>query len=86
MDLKLGDRLADERSEWQVIERPHPVELALVGGGRSLNQNADAVLARRGSSTAEGLVFGGRWERYQTAWERARARARLADVRRSSLA
>ena len=23
MDLKLGDRLADERSEWQVIGRPY---------------------------------------------------------------
>ena len=47
-----------------------------------LNQNANAVLARRGSSSkAEGRVFGGRWERYQTAWESARVRAKLADVR-----
>jgi integrase len=46
-----------------------------------LNEAADAVLARRSSSKAEGRVFGGRWERYQTAWESARERAKLADVR-----
>jgi integrase len=71
---------------WDWVDRARGVillEMTKSGRRRQipLNQNADAVLARRGSSTAEGLVFGDRWERYQTAWERARARAKLADVR-----
>ena len=72
---------------WDRVDRARGVillEMTKSGKRRQvpLNQNADAVLARRGSSPKDaGRVFGGRWERYQTAWESARVKAKLADVR-----
>jgi len=38
MDLKLGDRLADERSEWQVIGRPYTT-----AGGKTAHVRVESV-------------------------------------------
>lgn len=38
MELKLGDRLADERSEWQVIGRPYTT-----GGGKTAHVRVESV-------------------------------------------
>jgi integrase len=47
-----------------------------------LNQNADAVLARRWSPDAKGLVFGGRnWNGFRSAWETALRTARIENFR-----
>jgi integrase len=47
-----------------------------------LNQNADAVLARRWSPDAKGLVFGGRnWNSFRSAWETALRTARIENFR-----
>jgi len=38
MDLRLGDRLADERSEWQVIGRPYST-----AGGKTVHVRVESV-------------------------------------------
>ena len=38
MDLKLGDRLADERSEWQVIGRPYTT-----AGGKTAHVRVESM-------------------------------------------
>ena len=38
MDLQLGDRLADERSEWQVIGRPYAT-----AGGKTVHVRVESV-------------------------------------------
>jgi len=38
MDLQLGDRLADERSEWQVIGRPYAT-----GGGKTVHVRVESL-------------------------------------------
>ena len=37
-DLRLGDRLADERSEWRVIGRPYST-----AGGKTVHVNVESV-------------------------------------------
>ncbi len=38
MDLKLGDRLADERGEWQVIGRPYAT-----AGGKTAHVRVELI-------------------------------------------
>jgi hypothetical protein len=38
IDLKIGDRLADERSEWQVIGRPYTT-----AGGKTAHVRVESV-------------------------------------------
>jgi hypothetical protein len=38
MDLQLGDRLADERSEWQVIGRPYAT-----GAGKTVHVRVESL-------------------------------------------
>ncbi len=38
MDLRLGDRLGDERSEWQVIGRPYST-----AGGQTVHVRVESV-------------------------------------------
>jgi len=38
MELKLGDRLADERTEWQVIGRPYTT-----AGGKTAHVRVESV-------------------------------------------
>jgi integrase len=47
-----------------------------------LNARADGVLARRGSASSEGLVFGSsNWDTFRTAWETALRRAKIVNFR-----
>ena len=39
MDLRLGDHLADERAEWQVIGRPYST-----GGGKTVHVRVESVM------------------------------------------